>query len=427
MNPPGFSRPLARVLIVEDDPEIQYLLSQILADEDREVLSAASAADGERLLAEQEVQLMVLDLLLPDADGRNLLRALRARSSTAALPVIVLTSRVSPELRAECYELGADAFVEKPFDPELLAADVSSRLERASARTRQSHHDDLTGLLNLAGLLESIDALEGQPRAVVMVGLDGLRSVYDRFGWGTAEMIVDEVAKALGRALPDAPLARPSGGEFGVALATARADDAAAVASTLVEAVRRVPVNGPDRETFRLTASAAFQLDAGAGEAVELVEAARTLVERVQAAGGNRVGTPGVGQEGVGAAPLVLVAEDDDITAKILTHRLEKDALQVLRFGNGEDAYHAALDKTPALVILDVKMPGMDGFEVLERLRMTPSYATIPIMMLTSMGSDADVVRGFELGADDYMLKPFSPTELLARLRRLLRRGRRTA
>jgi two-component system OmpR family response regulator/two-component system alkaline phosphatase synthesis response regulator PhoP len=82
------------------------------------------------------------------------------------------------------------------------------------------------------------------------------------------------------------------------------------------------------------------------------------------------------------------------------------------------------LDAHPTLVLLDVKMPGMDGFEVLERLRKTPSYVDVPIVMLTSMGSEADVVRGFRLGADDYMLKPFSPTELVARLRRLLRRGR---
>jgi DNA-binding response OmpR family regulator len=76
------------------------------------------------------------------------------------------------------------------------------------------------------------------------------------------------------------------------------------------------------------------------------------------------------------------------------------------------------------MVILDVKMPGMDGFEVLERLRRTPAFSAVPIIMLTSMGSEADVVRGFQLGADDYVLKPFSPVELSARVWRLLRRGR---
>ena len=84
----------------------------------------------------------------------------------------------------------------------------------------------------------------------------------------------------------------------------------------------------------------------------------------------------------------------------------------------------AALAAPPDLLILDVKMPGLDGFEVLERLRKNHRFARTPVIMLTSMGQEADVVRGFRLGADDYILKPFSPTELSARVRRLLKRGR---
>ena len=120
----------------------------------------------------------------------------------------------------------------------------------------------------------------------------------------------------------------------------------------------------------------------------------------------------------------VLVAEDDEISATILLHRLQKEGLDVVRYDNGQEAYEHALEETPNLVILDVKMPGMDGFDVLERLRRTPSYSTVPIILLTSMGSEADVVRGLQLGADDYILKPFSPVELSARVWRLLRRGR---
>ena len=65
------------------------------------------------------------------------------------------------------------------------------------------------------------------------------------------------------------------------------------------------------------------------------------------------------------------------------------------------------------MAILDVKMPGMDGFELLERLRKVPAYYELPIMMLTSMGREEDIARGFDLGADDYMVKPFSPVEVL--------------
>ncbi|NJD18708.1 MAG: response regulator [Gemmatimonadetes bacterium] len=427
MNAPGSPGRARRILVVEADPEIPHLLSQILLEEGRQVVLAGTAADGERLLTQEAFHLLVLDLLLPDGDGRTLLRALRARQATATLPVIVLTSRVSREVRRDCFELGADAFVEKPFDLEHLAADVSVRLERSATHARVETEDDLTGLLNLAGLLQAMGALAGRPRALVIAELDGLRSLYDRFGWGTAEMIVDELARAVRAVLPGAPLARLAGGEFAVVVPSERDTDAAALAESLVEAVRRAPARGPDGETFRMTASAGFRLDRGETDSGALVESVRALVQQARMQGGNQVTAPALAERSERHAPLVLVAEDDEITAKLLVHRLTKEGLEVVHFDNGADAYRGALSRTPALVVLDVKMPGMDGFEVLERLRKTPSYATVPIIMLTGMGSEADVVRGFQLGADDYLLKPFSPTELLARIRRLLRRARGAA
>jgi two-component system alkaline phosphatase synthesis response regulator PhoP len=120
----------------------------------------------------------------------------------------------------------------------------------------------------------------------------------------------------------------------------------------------------------------------------------------------------------------ILVAEDDEISASILVHKLKKEGLDVVRYHNGEEACKAAMERVPDLVILDVKMPGLDGFEVLDRLRKDSRFSKTPIVMLTSMGQEADVVRGFSLGADDYVLKPFSPVELAARVRRLLKRGR---
>ena len=89
-------------------------------------------------------------------------------------------------------------------------------------------------------------------------------------------------------------------------------------------------------------------------------------------------------------------------------------------FLNGAEAFEWASEADFDLAILDVKVPGMDGFELLERLREIERLSDVPIIMLTGMGSETDVIRGLELGADDYMLKPFSPSELLARVRRLL-------
>jgi PleD family two-component response regulator len=193
------------------------------------------------------------------------------------------------------------------------------------------------------------------------------------------------------------------------------------VCESALDAVRALPLVDPEGETFRLTASIGLAELAGGG-IDDALDEARRLLFRAGDAGHNRVVAHDDDAET--DETRILVAEDDEISATILLHRLRKEGLDVTHVDNGREAYERALEDPPDMVILDVKMPGMDGFEVLERLRRTPAFSGVPIIMLTSMGSEADVVRGFQLGADDYVLKPFSPVELSARVWRLLRRGR---
>jgi PleD family two-component response regulator len=117
----------------------------------------------------------------------------------------------------------------------------------------------------------------------------------------------------------------------------------------------------------------------------------------------------------------VLLAEDDEVAAKLLIYRMTRESgFAVTHCGDGIEALEAARRCRFQLGIFDVNMPGMDGFDLLARLREMPEYSDVPIIMLTSLGSEKDVVRGLQLGANDYVVKPFSPAELLARVRRLL-------
>lgn len=415
------------ILVVEDDREIQYLLETVLGGGGRTVLTAHTGEEARQLLQENPPDLVILDLILPDLDGRRLLAEIRRNTSIADVPVVCISSRHSMEVRSECFALGADHFQEKPFDPEEVLRDVTVRLQRVRAKERQERHDDVTGLLNRAGFHHEADeALEGgDGHALLVLELDGFQTLHDKFGWGTAERITYEVARGLESAAPEGSvLGRLAGAEIAVLLPHVEGAHAPEEGERLLDAIRELPVEDPTGETFRLTASAGL---AELTEGKTLDEALEEAVARVFAAreaGGNRLVDADSALEGPEEHIRILVAEDDDITAKILSHRLGREGFEVQRFDNGQAAYEAALELNPAIVILDVKMPGMDGFEVLERLRKTPAYARVPIIMLTSMGSEADVVRGFDLGADDYMLKPFSPSELLARVRRLMSRGR---
>src|SRR2546421_9500506 len=120
----------------------------------------------------------------------------------------------------------------------------------------------------------------------------------------------------------------------------------------------------------------------------------------------------------------VLIVEDDPDIAEGLRYNLEREGLETRVALTGEQGLQAALDakSPPALIILDLMLPGMSGTELCRRLRREPATRRTPIIMLTARASEADRVTGLDLGADDYITKPFSVRELLARVRAVMRR-----
>ncbi len=259
------------ILIVEDDRTVATTVHSHVKRQARRVHVAATAHEAESLLAVHAIDVVILDLILPDGDGRDILVRLREDPRTANMPVIVLSAESGPVARAECMAVGASEFFAKPPDPKALRAAIA---RHTAVRPRPA-----------------VDPIDGT---------------------------------------------------------------------------------------------------------------------------GSTVPTS------TGASLRVLLVEDDRVTSTLIRHRLTRDGLEVTDFVNGEDALHWAEESSFDVAILDVKVPGMDGFELLERLRRIPRLAAVPIVMLTGLGGEADVVRGLELGANDYMVKPFSPAELLARVRRLV-------
>ena len=121
--------------------------------------------------------------------------------------------------------------------------------------------------------------------------------------------------------------------------------------------------------------------------------------------------------------PAVLLVEDDARLGAMVAEYLGQHELEVTLVPDGERGLAALRRGRFDVVLLDVMLPGMDGLEVCRRIRATPESAALPILMLTARGEDVDKIVGLELGADDYLAKPFNPRELLARIRAVLRRG----
>src|SRR5271156_4496936 len=122
--------------------------------------------------------------------------------------------------------------------------------------------------------------------------------------------------------------------------------------------------------------------------------------------------------------PNILVVEDEDSLATLLQYNLDKEGYKVSHCADGEEALILVDEKQPDLLILDWMLPTVSGIEVCRRLRQRPDTRNLPIIMLTARGEETDRIRGLDTGADDYVVKPFSMTELCARVRAVLRRIR---
>lgn len=120
----------------------------------------------------------------------------------------------------------------------------------------------------------------------------------------------------------------------------------------------------------------------------------------------------------------ILVVDDEKHILELIRFNLEKEGFKVLTAEDGAEALNLVRMEQPDLIVLDIMLPGMDGFEVCEMLSQDPSTRDIPIIMLSARAAEPDKVRGLEKGADDYVTKPFSPRELVARVKARLRRSR---
>jgi DNA-binding response OmpR family regulator len=118
--------------------------------------------------------------------------------------------------------------------------------------------------------------------------------------------------------------------------------------------------------------------------------------------------------------PVVLVADDDDDILLLVSTRLKRDGFEVIQASSGDRALELARDRRPAVAVLDIGMPGLDGLQVLEQIRADEELHEMKVLLLTAKAQESDVRRGYDTGADAYVKKPFSPADLSTKVRELL-------
>jgi two-component system cell cycle response regulator len=424
----GGSTPPISILVVEDDEDQSRYVADALSAPTREILEARTAEEAQAILEDRAVSLILLDLILPDIDGRVFLSRLRGCIATAQVPVIVLTVKSAAQARAECFALGADDFIQKPVKAETLKEIVAARLLLGSGIARELSRDPITGLPNRAAFYELFKRMRSgiassrQPASAAILALDGFETVLKEFGPKTADAVLRHAAGVLTRIFRTSDvLSRYGGSEFAALFPNTEPDGAAIALGKALQAMKESPFPMGKEHPLHLGFSAGLA-PVLPGKILNdvLAEAERHLHQARESGGGRTLSAQ---DTFVPPRRKILIADDDELIRMLLQRILEREGYETLLFPNGRAALKGAAGNPVSMVISDVSMPLMDGFELVSRLRSLPDYSSVPIVMLTSMGSEEDVVRGFELGADEYILKPFSSAEFLARIRRLLRRA----
>lgn len=438
-----------RLLIGDDEALNIRILDEMLRDR----YDIAVALNGEAVLKRAVAtppDLILLDIEMPDMDGYEVVRRLSENEATQGIPVIFVTSRDDEEDERRGLELGAVDYIIKPFRPPLLLARLRNHLELKRQRdllNRLSETDGLTGIANRR-LFDRVLEREwsraqrtGGEVALLLMDIDHFKAYNDNYGHTAGDECLKQIARALAGCSrrPGDLVARYGGEEFACILSETDRDGAISLANTIRQAVldEAIPhAFSKVHDIITLSLGVAtIRPSEGRRSASDLIVAADRMLYRAKNNGRNRVeaGDAAVTASapvaraagGVGdRRPRVLLVDDEPLNLSVLDTIL-RDECDIVVATDGELALiRAQSNPPPDMVLLDVQMPGLDGYEVCRRLKADPATRDIPILFITVLADGQSEKTGLDLGAVDYITKPFQPASIQARVRTHLRMQR---
>lgn len=446
-----------KILIVDDNPEVSHLLGFKLDNAHCEILTAKTGAEAQEILDQETISLAVIDLHLPDIDGRNLLVELRQNVETHHIPIIILSASTSVASKTECYSLGADEYVEKPFDLTILSASILNKLQRSAAVAYPEQLDNVTGLPNQQVFQKAFEKAQNQltqnpvvqltvsrlaqkyPKlyrkgdsdtihatfSLAMVDLDYFKLLNTTWGKRTGDQVLRRISMLLqGMIGPKETLVRWELDRFLLLFPQTSSAQVFRILDKARQQMMDESFQSNQGKTFHVTFSAGITPVLESTSLDEAIKAAEQCLALSKADGRNRISiNKQVNAKAFKTLYKILLAEEDELMAAFIQHRLEREGFRVTLVFNGYDAQEILKTQTFSFVILDAGLPGVDGFHLLSYVRQDLGQSLTPVLLLMAAHRESDIEKGFELGSDDYLEKPFSPVELLGRVNRLLKRG----
>jgi len=386
----------AEILVVDDSLTVRMALTELLEDAGFSCLACADGASARQALATGDFRLAVLDVLLPDDDGIDLLKLIRETPRTAGMAVIMLSSEAEVRHRVRGLKAGADDYVGKPYDSDYLLGRARDHMRRFAGPSRQRGDtilviDDSPTFRNaLREMLEEA-GYEALPAAS---GEEGLRLAADA---RPAAVICDGHMPGI--------------------------DGATVIRRIRLDAaLRDIPcllLTGSDKST-----GAELQaFDAGADDFVSKDEGRDVILARVRAVLRKAAEPDTKSETDPLLAPKRILAVDDSPThLNELGEILSGAGYEVQLAHSGAEALLLLSVQPVDCVLLDLVMPGIDGIETCRRIKAAPGLRDIPVMMLTAVEDRQAMIEALSAGADDYLAKTGDPDTLRARVMAQIRR-----
>ncbi|ANB61920.1 GGDEF domain-containing response regulator [Anoxybacteroides amylolyticum] len=428
------------ILLIDDDTSFLMYMKEKLEKIGWYVVAIANPQKAITSFYDVRPDCVVIDIHMKEANGFEVLGFLKEKLKQQFIPTIMVSVDNSKVVRIKSYEMGADDFIQKPFDLDEFIARVKRQLERKRHIDEVLLVDELTHVYNRKYLKQAYALMQnewkrlGEPFCLAILDLDHFKQVNDRYGHLVGDIVLRKFAELLrqGTRMSDI-VVRFGGEEFVILFSKTKIQEAYEVANRLREQFERYPFQ-EEGATFSCTFSCGVvEVTDGDAPFEHWLRLADSALYEAKQKGRNRVVSAVPSQGTVQQKTIKIAVVDDDpimrtiitdIVMKLPCERKAKHEVQTFKDGVEFIDSNWHQDLSPCLVILDGVMPKMDGLEVLQWIRMQKRSDRYKVIMLTSRRSENDIARALELGADDYITKPFKLLELEARICQMMKRMR---
>lgn len=410
------------IMVVDDNRLATAMLGDILEQAGYRVLKAESGLEALRLVQQGPIHLVLLDILLPDMDGYEVLRQLRNDTRTYNTPIILISSQQGTAEKVKGFELGADDYITKPFVPAELLARVMAHLRRTSVTQASNPLTGLPGNVTIEEQLSQKTA-SGDPFAVLYVDLDNFKAYNDAYGFLQGDEMIRMLATVLQQVVKkygnrDDLVGHIGGDDYVVITTPDNVDTICQQTIFQFESGSKQLYEVGSEGLLPVTLSIAVVTNECGqfSDPREVAKMAATLKKKAKARAGSAYIKMGTLLPALDAKN-ILVIDDDRLVGAVLQANLEQEGYNIMLVNSVLAATLAMRDQRPDLVILDVFLPGTSGLAFCRRIKSSPETANIPVLMVSSMVAEE---QALEAGADAFLQKPFRITTLMRAVSQLL-------